>query len=140
MDLGSASSRPFSLPCGVPQGSSLSPTLFNVYVGPLTVLIRSFWFQLTSYADDTQIVLSIQKGSESQIGPRCHDCMKAVAAWMLSYCLMLNASKTEVIVFGNIANLWSPDWWPEELGFPPVPVVRAKNLGVILDSKLIFDD
>lgn len=139
-DLGGCSSRPFSLPCGVPQGSSLSPTLFNVYVGPLAALIRSFGFQLTVYADDTQIVLSIQKGSEDQIGARCHDCMQAVAVWMSSYCLKLNADKTEVVVFGNITNLWSPEWWPAELGHPPVPVVRAKNLGVILDSNLTFND
>lgn len=76
VDLDKVRSRSFSLQCGVPQGSSLSPTLFNVYVSPFGALIRSFGFQLTSYVDDTQIVLSLQQGQEAETGRNCHNCMK----------------------------------------------------------------
>lgn len=43
--------------CGVPRGSSLSPTLFNVYMAPLADIILPFGVQVVTYADDTQLVL-----------------------------------------------------------------------------------
>lgn len=48
-------------------------------------------------------------------------------------CLKLNSSKTEVLIF-------SPDWWPEELGTLTEPTRKAKNLGVLMDNKLTFED
>lgn len=56
-------SPPFALPCGVPQGSSLSPTLFNLYVTPLASLVRSYGFALVTYADDTQIIISVSSSA-----------------------------------------------------------------------------
>lgn len=61
VDLDGSKSNSFTLPCGVPQGSSLNPTLFNVYVAPLAGVIRSFGFQLTSYADDTKLCCQLKK-------------------------------------------------------------------------------
>lgn len=55
-------SEEFHLPCGVPQGSALSPTLFNLYVTPLAKLIKDL--QLVSYADDTQLVVSLIQSVE----------------------------------------------------------------------------
>lgn len=49
----------FQQPCRVPQGSWLSLSLFNLYVAPLAKLIWSCGFQVLSYVDDTQIIVSI---------------------------------------------------------------------------------
>lgn len=138
VDLDGHKSTPFSLPCGVPQGASLSPTLFNIYMIPLATLIRSFGFSLTSYADVTQIVLSFNDANERDTGARFYDCMTAIANWMASNCLKLNSSKTEVIVFGNNPHVWTSSWWPSDLGSCPIPTPKAKNLGVIVDSRLSF--
>lgn len=66
--------------------------------------------------------------------------MKAILGWMTSNCLRLNSGKTEVIIFGNNMNLWTPDWWPTKLGTLPLLVEKVKNLGVMVDKKLSFED
>ncbi|KAJ1090711.1 hypothetical protein NDU88_003840 [Pleurodeles waltl] len=45
--------------CGVPQGSSLSPTLFNIYMAPLAHIARQHNLNTISYADDTQLIISL---------------------------------------------------------------------------------
>lgn len=66
--------------------------------------------------------------------------MRSISSWMASNCLKLNAGKTEVVVFGNRPNFWSPDWWPEEMGEPPLPSLEVKNMGVIVDCNLSYGD
>lgn len=137
VQLGNFKSAPFSLPCGVPQGSSLSPRLFNIYVADIASLIRSFNLIPTSYADDTQLVVfTVDKNMNPSLN--LHHCMTSISSWMSSHCLKLNSCKTEVIMFGNLFPPWSPAWWTDKLGPPPVLVDKVKNLGVILDNKLSF--
>lgn len=100
VEMGDATSSPFSLPCAVPQGSALSPTLFNVIVTPLVKRIHSFGLTVLSYADDTQIVVSISSQAEKDANNFCR-CMAAVVSWMWSNCLKLNSDKTEVLLFGK---------------------------------------
>lgn len=72
--LGEYTSKSFSLPCGIPQTSSLSPTLFNTYVVPLARLISSAGFSTLSYADVTQIDVSISSDGDDT-GKRFNNCM-----------------------------------------------------------------
>lgn len=130
-------SKPFALPCRIPQGSSLSPTLFILYVTELASLIMSFGLSLTSYADDTQIVVSALNNIH-MIGAHFHDCMCAINQWMSSHCLKLNFGKADVTVFGNNPQLWSPSIWPHEMAEHPAPVIKAKNLGAVIDNKLNY--
>lgn len=53
VSLGDFNYPSFALPCGAPQGSSQSPTLFNIYVSDLARVIKAHGMGLTSYADDT---------------------------------------------------------------------------------------
>lgn len=70
-----------SLDCGGPQGSSLSLTLFSVYVDPLVELVHSFGFHILSYADDTQIIMSISNDLTS-VADKLHFCMSSISGWM----------------------------------------------------------
>lgn len=79
--LGEYTSDSFKSPCGVPQGSSLSPTLFNVYVASLAEIIRQCGFMSVLYANDTQIVVSVT-GNVEDTAVRFNECMAQVGHWM----------------------------------------------------------
>ena len=81
------------LKCGVPQGSSLSPTLFNIYVKPLTVLVKKYGITLVSYADDSQLVISLSNNRTNEAS-QLKDCLVDVAKWMGDSCLKPNGGKT----------------------------------------------
>ena len=51
---------------GIPQGSILSPILFNLFVAPLGELCRAKGVSYDGYADDTQNYLSFWPMSGSQ--------------------------------------------------------------------------
>ena len=55
VQLGEMLSAPWTLSCGVLQGSIISPMLFNIYMRLLGEVIRSFGASCHQYADDTQL-------------------------------------------------------------------------------------
>ncbi|KAJ1196520.1 hypothetical protein NDU88_000390 [Pleurodeles waltl] len=70
--------------CGVPQGSPLSLTLFNVYMAPLAQLARQHNLNILSYADDTQLILSLTKDPHTAKA-NLHEGMKSIAEWTKGY-------------------------------------------------------
>ncbi|XP_078542109.1 uncharacterized protein LOC144827815 [Lissotriton helveticus] len=129
-------SSPRSVNHGVPQGSSLSPTLFNIYMEPLAHVVENFGVGIVSYADDTQLMFKLTPDSKDYAA-NFSNCMAAVATWMDNNCLRLNGDKTEVLVVGkDETSIWSHAWWPSELGELPSPVKSVRNLGIMLDSDL----
>lgn len=94
-------------------------------------------FSLVSYADNSQIVISVSKQSEA-IAFNFHACMTQIMRWMSRNYLKINTDKTEVMEFGNGPSLWNPTWWPMELGQCPIPSNKVKNLWVIFDDSLIL--
>lgn len=127
----------FHLPCGVPQGSALSPTLFNIYVMPLASLVRKYGFIFVSYADDSQLVISMADKPETTAAS-FYTCLTEIMNWMSLNFLKINTEKTEVIEFGNGKSSWNNSWWPSEAGECPRPVSKVRNLGVMFDDNLNF--
>lgn len=120
---------------GVPQGSVLSPTLFNLYLSPLANLVESYGAQIVSYADDTQLLFTCDKDSEFQ-GEAIKTCLSAVFSWLQLNELKCNSDKSEIIFFGCPPNnLWQ-SWWPHDMHPPANAVLSVKNLGVKLDNSL----
>lgn len=66
VQMGDCASRQGSLHWGVPQGSALSPLLFNIYLQPLIYALAKTDCQVFNYADDTQLIVRIDNTSATQ--------------------------------------------------------------------------
>lgn len=122
---------------GVPQGSSISPILFNIYLKPLLAIIKSFGINVINYADDTQLVFSLA-GKQAVPLEIFQERMRQTADWLKRNSLQFNGGKTEVM-YCSPARIPKPllaefRLSPEEEPLAPVNTVRI--LEVIMDSNL----
>lgn len=81
---------------GLPQGSTLSPTLFLIFINPLCQLnIQNC--VITSFADDT--TLSFTADNWDKLQTTAQNGFNLVVQWLQANSLTLNASKTKFIPF-----------------------------------------
>uniref|UniRef100_A0A8C6NY71 Reverse transcriptase domain-containing protein n=1 Tax=Nothobranchius furzeri TaxID=105023 RepID=A0A8C6NY71_NOTFU len=135
VSLDTCSSGVHSITCGVPQGSILGPVLFNLYMLPLGSVIRRHGVNFHSYADDTQLYISVSP-DVSQPMETLFNCILDIKSWMTENFLQLNQGKTEVLVIGPEAQ--REKLLPKLQSVSFYPSLQVKNLGVILDSELTF--
>ena len=88
-------SSQLEIKCGVPQGSTLSPLLFLVYINDLRFSLG--YVTPSHFADDTSIIYAskILKTIETNLN---YD-LKCVSEWLRSNRLSLNGSKTKLLFF-----------------------------------------
>ena len=112
-------------------------TLSFIHSGSSTDLVESFELYPHLYADDTQICGSCRPGATDSLRDRVADCVAAVADWMRSSRLQLNASKTEVLWCVSARRQGQLPADPLAVGSDLVlPVRCVRNLGIFIDADL----
>ena len=97
--IGSEHSTLLGLSHGVPQGSILGPVLFNIYINDLPTIPESC--TLESYIDDSKLFLSFQVKDSLDVATQINDDLKRVAYWCSQNSLLINPTKTKVLVVGT---------------------------------------
>ena len=83
----------------VPQGSVLGPKAYCMYTKPVCDIIRRHGLMHHSYADDTQIYITIKPSTDNWLGAVANIESFVVKSWMERNMLKLNDDKTELIVY-----------------------------------------
>jgi hypothetical protein len=125
---------------GVPQGSVLGPLLFSFYVSGLGQLIRDCGVECHMYADDIQLFITDTPDNIASMIQRLENCIVKIQSWLTQNYLLLNDSKTEMIIFGTKTML---------LKFPQIslrvgeiiiyPADNVRTLGLYLDRSLSME-
>ena len=96
---------------------------------------------IESYVDDTKVYLSFSSKDIDTCLANITEDLRLIASWCCSNHLLINPSKTKLIVFGTRQLLSrAPDIKVPFLGQELVPVPAVKDLGIILDSNLTFNN
>lgn len=95
VEIGSVISGYEKLVSGVPQGSTLGPVLFLIYVNDLASLPLTG--SLFSFADDTALVYSSQ--TKSELIANINSDLNTVTNWFYAHKLHVNLTKTKFLTF-----------------------------------------
>lgn len=137
---GGVASKSLDINIGVPQGSSLSCTLYAIYTADYTrVFVKC---SVHYYADDMQVYLSTCR---KDIVQSCCDVSRELTdleAVALQHSLLLNPSKCNVMLFGKPTDVEAElNSVQIKVGSATLPIKSAaKNLGIVFDRELRFSE
>lgn len=129
----------FSASQGVPQGSPLSPLLYNIFCYDMHVfrtptLNSNHPAYVLQYADDTAL-LAHGKSLQKTIS-KVQDLTDATADWLNRWRLQANPTKSQLLIFNHKINNNSPSITLNNHKVKPTP--SSKYLGMYIDQKLTF--
>jgi hypothetical protein len=123
---------PRIIKAGVPQGSVLSPTLFNMYINDMPQAIGA---PLALFADDTCLYATDHK--EGYVLRKLQRGLNSMVEWSKRWNIRIKEDKTQAIYFSHKIRL--PETFLTIHGQNIHFLNNVKYLGVIFDRKLLGD-
>jgi hypothetical protein len=124
-------SREFDISLGCVQGSVLGPKLFNLYTRLIPNNIHKGAF-ITTYADDSYVVVSAPEGETGRLESLTHSCLESHVSYLKGLGMVVNQNKTEFIHITRKND--------HQYQFT-LPVLNSmKVLGVTMDKKLSWSE
>ena len=124
-----------NITCGIPQGSTVGPLLFILYVNDIKSVLKHCKYQL--YADDTVFYVS---GHMSDITNPMNIDPSNFQHWCTRNKLTINIKKTKYVTFGLKSQIKKID--EHRICIGPTQIERVnsyKYLGVTLDNTLNYN-
>lgn len=121
---------------GVPQGSVLGPTLWNLLYDEIFKEKLPEETKLVAFADDLAVVVTAKTGDDLEI--RANDVLQTIDIWMAKNSLSLAPEKTEAVL---LCGKRRPIPVTFELANTVItPTKSVKYLGVTIDNRINFGD
>lgn len=128
-------SKFMTLTAGVPQGSTLGPLLFNLYVNDIVNITTQATFII--YADDTSIF--VQSNSPDELCQMANATLHKINLWSTANSLKINSTKTKAVVFTPFQKRLNYQFCVR-IGSNNIEVVsEVKTLGVIFNQHLSWN-
>lgn len=116
---------------GLPQGSVLSPLLYNLYTSDLNKSVDCF-SNILQYADD--IALYVSSSSFEVAASRINSALFYLNQWLDDHGLSLSVPKSQAVIFSRKRNVPNVTI---SINNENISIIKkVKFLGIILDSKL----
>ena len=117
---------------GVPQGSTLGPLLFILFINDLHLVVQ--YSSVHQFAGDTNLLVS--EKSLKQLNKKVNRDLKLTVEWARANKLSLNANKTDIIIFKPRNKTITKHLNFRISGQKIKPTNQVKYLGIILQEDL----
>ena len=114
-----------------PQGSPLSPLLWNIMLNDLFSIVRQTGVEIQGYADDLVVYQEISKGEPPA---KLQTALDAIADWGYKWLVSFSEEKSKAVHFSRLRR---PTTGPLKLGNVPLDFQNVyRYLGITFDCKL----